>query len=460
MSKNMLKFYAIVILVLLFMYAFSASYTSDSVDNISYVIALAVDDNEGEQNLQVTFEFMDTSTFSSESSSESKSAIIDTINATSINSAINLLNAYIGKQVNLSHCKVVVFSDKLAKKGINAEVSELMNNIQVRPSTNIIICKGNALEYIQNSTSQLEKILTKYYDIFPNSSEYTGYTSNIMIGEFYNYLTTKECGNLAILGGLNPTISPSNSSGNPSNQSSDGSSSGGSSEESSGGNSSGKSSGNSSEKNSGETSNKHKEKPDNTTPLSEMISGNAPILGERGTENIGLAVLKDGIYVGDLSAKDTLCHTLISGEVNSFLLTINNTEIYEKYLDIELFENMSPKITVEIENDAPKIIINIKLIGRISGIKDGINYSDEPSNLNLEKISNATEQSIKTSIEEYLNKTSTKFKCDIDYFYNYAKRKFFTIQDWRNYDWSNKYLNSNFDVNVDAKVYYSLLHSD
>ena len=447
MSKNMLKFYAIVILVLVFMYAFSASYTSDSVDNISYVIALAVDENEGEKNLQVTFEFMDTSTFSSESSSESKSAIIDTINATSINSAINLLNAYIGKQVNLSHCKVVVFSDKIAQKGISAEVSELMNNIQVRPSTNIIICKGNALEYIQNSTSQLEKILTKYYDIFPNSSEYTGYTSNIMIGEFYNYLTTKECGNLAILGGLNPTISPSNSSGNPSNSSADGSSSGGSSEGSS-------SSENSSEKE------KPKEKPDNSTTLSQMISGNAPILGERGTENIGLAVMKDGIYIGDLTAEDTLCHTLISGEVNSFLLTINNTKIYENYLDIELFENMSPKISVEIENNNPKININIKLIGRISGIKDGINYSDEPSNLDLDKISRAAEDTIKRCITDYLNKTSTEFKCDIDYFYNYAKRRFITVQDWKNYDWSSKYTNSKFDVNVEAKVYYSLLHSD
>ena len=447
MSKNMLKFYAIVILALVFMYAFSASYTSDSVDNISYVIALAVDENEGEKNLQVTFEFMDTSTFSSEGSSESKSAIIDTINATSINSAINLLNAYIGKQVNLSHCKVVVFSDKIAQKGISAEVSELMNNIQIRPSTNIIICKGNALEYIQNSTSQLEKILTKYYDIFPNSSEYTGYTSNIMIGEFYNYLTTKECGNLAILGGLNPTISPSNSSGNPSNSSTDGSSSGGSSEGSS-------SSENSSEKE------KPKEKPDNSTTLSQMISGNAPILGERGTVNIGLAVMKDGIYIGDLTAEDTLCHTLISGEVNSFLLTINNTKIYENYLDIELFENMSPKISVEIENNNPKININIKLIGRISGIKDGINYSDEPSNLDLDKISRAAEDTVKRCITDYLNKTSTEFKCDIDYFYNYAKRRFITVQDWKNYDWSSKYTNSKFDVNVEAKVYYSLLHSD
>ena len=453
MSKNMIKFYSVVVLTLVFIYAFSASYTSDSVDNISYVIALAVDVNEGEQNLQVTFEFMDTSAFSSEQSGDSKGAIIDTVTSTSINSAINLLNAYIGKEVNLSHCKVVVFSDKLAEKGISSEVSELINNIQVRPSTNIIICKGNALEYIQNSTSQLEKILTKYYDIFPNSSEYTGYTSNIMIGEFYNYLTTKECGNLAILGGLNPTISPSNSSGNPSNGSSGGSSSG--SNKSSEGGSSEKSSENSSKENSEST-----EKPDNNNNLSQVVSGSAPILGERGTENIGLAVLKDGIYRGDLTAIDTLCHTLIKGEVNSFLLTINNTEIYKNYIDVSLYENNPPKITVNISENEPVINIKIKLVGRISNLKDGINYSDESTNLNLNEISDAVNKSLEGYIYDYLKKTSSEFKCDIDYFYNYAKRNFKTIYDWRNYDWGSKYEKSKFNVSVESQVYYSLLNSD
>ena len=37
MSKNMLIFFAIVVITIVFIYGFSASYTSDSVDNISYV---------------------------------------------------------------------------------------------------------------------------------------------------------------------------------------------------------------------------------------------------------------------------------------------------------------------------------------------------------------------------------------------------------------------------------------
>ena len=445
MNKNSLKFYAIVVITLVFIYAFSVSYTSDSIDNISYVVALAVDVGKDETNLQITFEFMDTSSFSKEGSSDSKTAIIDTVNATSISSAINLLNAYIGKEVNLSHCKVVVFSDKIAKSGIHSEVSELMNNIQVRPTTNIIICKGSAMQYVQNSISNLEKVLTKYYDIFPNSSQYTGYTSNIQIGNFYNYMTTKDAGNVAILGGLNPTLSESDSS----NQNSQDSSS-----------STGESSQGEDSKSSSSEKSSNNQKPDNSDSISKILSGEAPILGERGTENIGLAVLKDGIYKGDLTASDTLCHTLISGEVNSFLLTINNTKEYNYYIDVALYENTSPKVTVKIEDDVPNINIDIKIIGRISNIKNGINYSDVSNDLDLKQISSVVNNSLKQYILDYLKKTTNDFKCDIDNFYNYAKQNYLTIEEWHNYDWASKYEKSKFNVNVDSRVYYSLLNSD
>ncbi len=435
MNKTTIKFLSIVVITIVFIYAFSASYTSDSIDNISYVIALAVDLCEDEKNLQVTFEFMDTSSFSSKESSGNSGAIIDTVNASSINSAINLLNAYVGKEINLSHCKVIVFSDILAKRGIAFEVTELMNNIQVRPSTNIIICKGNALEYIQKSTSDLEKILTKYYDIFPNSSEYTGYTSNIMIGNFYNYLTTKEAGNLAILGGINPKISSSSSEKDSSE---------GSSKESS-------------NKSDEKTSN---DKPINNVPISEMISGNAPILGERGTENIGLAVIKEGKYIGDLTAADTLCHTLISGEVNSFLLTINNNDIYKNYIDIALFENVPANITVKIKDGIPIITINLNLVGRISGIKKGINYSNVSNDINLDELSQAVNKVLREYIINYLRKTSTDFKCDIDYFYNFAKKNFLTLHDWQNFNWALKYEKSKFEVSIDSHIYYSLIDSN
>jgi spore germination protein KC len=464
MSKGFIKFIFAITIIIIFMYAFSASYSANNIDNISYVTALGVDLGEEDNSIIVTFEFTDVSNFSSESSSKSDSPIIDTVTSTSINSAINLLNSYVGKGINMSHCKVIVISQNLAEKGIKSEITELMNNIQIRPTTNLIISKCTATEYLQNSTSALEKVLTKYYDIFPNSSEYTGYTSNIQIGKFYKCLTDTNCGNLAILGGLNELkISTEESSGSSSESSSEESSDGGSGESSSSGNGSTDSSSNSESSDKSNEEIKGDEIAQSSSyniSLSSISAGNSPIIGDRGTENIGLAVFNQDTYIGELSAMDTLCHTLISGEVDAFLFKLDDSEIYPNYMDINLFANTEPEISVDISEDNPTININIKLTGRIVGIKDSSIDSSDNLDLDLEQISNAVNKYLESYITAYLNKTTSEFKCDLDDFYTYAKRNFLTTQKWEDYDWKTKYLNSKFNVSVDADVFYSLLNSD
>lgn len=449
MNKTILKTIMIITVSIIFIYAFSVSFSSHSIDNISYVIALGVDLSEDKNNLQVTFEFMDTSSFADNGTSQESPPIIDTVTSTSINSAINLLNSYVGKEINLSHCKVVVFSDELAKKGIFSEITELMNNIQVRPTTNLIISKSRAIEYIQNSTSSLEKVLSKYYDIFPNTSEYTGYTSNIMIGNLYNRLIDNSCGNLAILGGLNEkytSVKQNSSSSSSSGKSSSGERS--SKDESSGNYSN--------EQSSSESDN---QTPSNNISPNTIVASNSPIIGERGTENIGLAVFKEDKYIGDLTAMDTLCHTIITGEVDTFLISIDNPEIYENYIDVNLFENASPEISVDTSGEQPTINIKIKLTGRIVGIKDGFNIVNE-MDLDLNKISEAVNKYLKNSISIYLNKTTSEFCCDIDDFYKIAKKNFLTTQEFEDFDWCSKYPNSKFNISIDANVSYSLLNSD
>ena len=342
MKKNVIMYLMIIIVTIIFIYAFSLSYKSNNMENVAYITALGIDLNEDGKNLKVTFEFIDISSFLSGESSKSSKPILDNVIAPSISSAINMINGYTGKKVNLAHCKVIIFSEDMAKKGILSEVTELMNNIQVRPTTNLIVSKCTAVEYIQQSVSRLEKVLTKYYDIFVNSSEYTGYTSDVTISEFYNYLLNDDCGNLAILGGLNKESLPE-----PNDSSEQADSDSSSSSESS------ESSGNSAEdKNSNKQdilSEKEAEievkENKNEISTDTIVAGNSPIIGQRGTENIGLAVFNKDKYIGDLTATETLCHTLIACEVNSSLITIKDKD--DNNIDVELIENTQPKIEAD-----------------------------------------------------------------------------------------------------------------
>ena len=198
--SNSFKKIFIILLIIIFISSFSASYNSLNIDNSAFVVAIGIDKSTSNK-LRVTFEFLAPSP-SGEGSIET-TPVLNSVDCSSITNGINLMNAYLGRKVNLSHCKLIIFSEELAKEGISDEVYSLINEVQVRPSANIVVSKCNTRYYIENSVPSLENLIPKYYEIFPNTSEYTGYTCNATIGDFFNGLVCNYCSPYAILGGIN-----------------------------------------------------------------------------------------------------------------------------------------------------------------------------------------------------------------------------------------------------------------
>ena len=196
----------ILTLITLFIIAFSDSYLSLSLDNLAYVIAIGIDKSDT-NNFQVTFQFStpntDTSSQSESESSGKTSSLIKTVDASSLSSAVNLMNSYISKQINMSHCKIIVFSEEIAAEGISDEIYTLINDTQIRPSSNIVISKCDAKFYIEKTKPDLENLVSEYYENLPNSSIYTGFITDATIGDFFNALINKTCMPYAILGNVN-----------------------------------------------------------------------------------------------------------------------------------------------------------------------------------------------------------------------------------------------------------------
>ena len=397
--KLALKWIIILVTSLIFLYAFSASYRAQNIDQLDYAIAVSVDSLPDSDNLEVSFEFTDSGTYSVNSSSEGSEPIINTVVAPSIASAINIINSYVGKQLNLSHCKVIVFSQEFAKKGILSEVSYLMNSTQIRPTTNIIIANNSAKEYLKNSISSLEQVLTKYYEIFPNSSEYTGYTSNILLGEFYESLINEDSGSVTMLGKIS-NVSTNNTNG------------------------------------------------DIIIPDESMVEG------DRGTENIGLCVFKDDKYVGDLSALETLCYSLLEDEVDNFLVSIDSPFSENQKIDISVDSLSSSFIDVDTSGENPIINIKINLRAKTLTGQDKLDYSDTET---LKQLNYSLKDYLSSQITNYLYKTSKEYKSDINQFYRIAKSKFITISDFKNYNWTQKYENAEFNVEINSDIISSLL---
>lgn len=384
----------ILVLIILFIFSFSASYNSLNLDNLAFAVAIGIDKSTSNK-LKVTFEFLAPSP-SPESGSETK-PVLNSVECSSLTNGINIMNAYLGKKVNLSHCKLIIFSEELAKEGISDEVYSLINEVQVRPSSNIVISKCNAKYYIENSIPSLESLIPRYYDIFPNTSEYTGYTCNATIGDFFNALVCNSCAPYAILGGIN-------SSDNTSSQSL-------------------------------------------TSEDSFIKSNEAPINGKRLTQNIGLAVFKDDKLAGELNAIETICFLNMKKNIDSFLVSIPNPEDSSSKIDIYLTPNTTHNINVSIVNGSPFIKIKFEFSGKIYSMSKGSQYLN-PDILN--SISNSCNSYLESQFSSYLYKTSTIFESDINGLGVYALSQFTTANEFNDYNWLDNYKNSTFDIDINT----------
>ena len=201
MNNKARKVFAIVILTILIIISSANYYGIKGIDNLAYVVAIGIDKGDNEQlklSLQISLPGGSNGE-SSSSSSQSSSMVTNSIECSSINTGINLFNSYLGKEVNLSHCKVLVISEELASDGISEFLYTLMNNIQFRTDSNIIISKCDANVFLESSAPVLDKVSARYYEIAPSSSEYTGYTENITLNEFFSDITDTFSEPVAIL---------------------------------------------------------------------------------------------------------------------------------------------------------------------------------------------------------------------------------------------------------------------
>lgn len=388
-----------ILILLMFITAFSSSYKNLNIDNLAVVVALGIDTSENNK-MKVTFQFTNASSVSESGTTEKAPSILNTIEAASISSAMNIMNAYIGKELTLSHCKVIVFSEEFAKQGITDEIYTLMNDIQIRPSANIVVSKCEASYYIDNSKPVFEPLITKYYEIFPNSSSYTGYTVNASIGDFFNALVSPSMEPYAILGGI-------------SNQ------------------------------------NQENDSTIDSQKDTSIKANESTLKGEITAENTGVAVFHDGQLAGELNAIECVCLLNMQNKISGFFVSVPNPEEENAYIDLYLTPSRKTSTKVDFVNGSPYVKVKCSFSGKIYSMTKNSKYLD--SSL-LDAVSNSCDGYLESVFSNYLYKTSVDLKSDVNSIGRKSLVSFFTIGDFDSYNWNENYKNAFFDVDVDCSV--------
>lgn len=403
MNYKVQKFFAIFILTVLLIVASSSYYGIQGIDNLAYVVAIGLDAGDN-NNLKLSLQISvpNGGEGGSSSSSQSSSSIVNTIECSSISAGIALFNSYLGKEVNLSHCKVLVISEKLASQGISEYMYTLTNDIQFRTDSNIIISKCEAASFLEYSTSEIDKVSARYYEIAPTSSEYTGYTESITCNEFFTAINSSFSEPVAILGSIN-----TDETHNP-----------------------------------------------NSDTNSSYTAGETPITGNSGIETMGLAVFNGDKFVGELNGFESICHLIISNKLKNAQIRIPSPIEQLDYIDLYIELKKDTKNSLYLVNSSPYITSNIKLTARIHSMNENIDLDNKDLISSIEKYA---ENYLEKKIYSYLYKTSKDLNADIDNFGLYALKYFNYVSDWEDYNWLHHYQDAFFNVNVEVDLNSSYL---
>lgn len=398
--KNVIKNLFVFIIIIVFILAFSHSYSSLNIDNLAYVLAIGID-STSDNKLQVSFQF---STPISIESGEKPNPIINTVISSSLSNAINLMNSYLGTPISMSHCKIIIFSEQIAEQGISNEVYTLINDTQVSPSANIIISKCDAKYYLEQTKPELKNLISKYYETFTNSSKYTGYIPDATIGDFFNDLTSQTRQPYAILGSINAES-----------------------------------------KGLGST---------DLQQDSSLTANNASISGQNGSQNFGIAAFRGDKIVGELSALETVAFLNIRNNIDRFLVSVSDPENSNNLLDIYMTPSKNTKIKVTTSNQTPYVEIDCSFDGRIYSMSENSKYLSPDV---LQTISNSCNSYLESIFTDYLYKTSKDFNSDINSIGTYSLKNFFTTREFEKYSWLENYKNSFFKVTVNSSVKSGML---
>ena len=461
-------------------FTLTGCFSKSEIEDLAYVIALGIDKGS-DDNILVSYQLAVPIKIAGEGSEGGKgSTTLVTLETDSLYNSISRANTMISKEIKLSHNKLIVLSEELAKEGIHDLLNALVTNREVRPKTSIIIYKGQAKEMLENLEPVLEKNPARYYDLLLDANQYTGYALDNYLFNFYIQSKDTLASPYALIAEpvresessieipsrskINPDSEPEfnedaskeNDTTTKTESSTEGNNNRLAIKNATGGSQNNQIS-DKSQKNSRENSQENTEGSTDSINNPISISG-APSAsqdeksnnsskeseGTPKTANLaGVAIFKDDKLVGEIKNEQIISHLLLLGELKKVNIDIEDIENPAKTTVIKARQREMPQINVEIKNNKPKIDILIRLECDLITSGSEIDYTDKE---NKDKLSSSIKEKLNRDMHVYLSKIAKDYKADAIGFGKYYRTKVLTLPELENIHWEKIFPESEFNV--------------
>lgn len=167
------------IILIIFVILLSGCSNQKDIDNTAYVVGLGVDVLKNDDFL-ITF----LTALPTDNKEINTKSVSYSIPSKTIYSASNNLTSILNKKIDFSHCRIIVFSQSVAEKGLSFFKKTLLNEKSFRPDTLSAVSQINAYDYLNSDAIKESSNPAGYFELMFNSKNSPD-TVTFTIKDFY-----------------------------------------------------------------------------------------------------------------------------------------------------------------------------------------------------------------------------------------------------------------------------------
>lgn len=332
-----------------------------------------------------------------------KNSEVVSVEAPTISDGLDLINSFVEKPVVLKHVKAIIFSEELAREGMNNWLEYFVRNLQLRRVTTLVITNGvSAKSLLEKSQPILLQNPAKIWELYIAVQGKTAIIPVSTLLSFYNAMRSPGESPVAMLAGI--TTGPGGGKGD--------------------------------QKDSGDKE-------------TGFLAGQIPREGGGKLEVMGSAVFKGDKLVGKLTGSETKLAHILRGEFKETAYSIRDPGAEDHRVSLRLIQERKPEVKVNMREGRAEISAKVFLNLEIMAVESGISYENP-------RLTPVLEQAIARELEEKLQqlvyRTQVDFGTDIFHFAQHARHLVATWGEWERLNWAELYPVADVYIDVRARV--------
>nr|WP_209812405.1 Ger(x)C family spore germination C-terminal domain-containing protein [Ammoniphilus resinae] len=361
------------------------------LEDLGHVVVLGVDKAEDHQ-VAVTFQIANPqvgSTSQASAENEPPSDIL-TITAPDIVSAKELAQSVASRKLNFTHLNTMIISEELARtKQFHHVIASSTGDREMRREIHIIISKEKASEFIHANKPKLETRPHKYYAFMQDRWRDIGFVPDATINRYFERLS----GELFLAIYATTTRSP-----------------------------------------------KHEKDED------QYLAGQVPQQGGDPVQVMGSAVFKFGQMIGTLTGEETRIALFLRPKAvnRSVVASYPDPRKKDFRVTVRLLRVSPTDVKINVHKDPTEVKVRVPLKVQVIQIPSLVDYV-----LDLkyqEQLKRAIKESLESKANALVKKTQEQFASEPFKWYLFARKEFWTMKDYREYQWEKKYTEAKVQI--------------